>query len=95
MIRKAPYFKTHAGKTALQILERATIAQMKGGNFEIVTPDFPGCILFADENDDLVVDGEGGTVGRMLCCDAAREKLLALNDAFETAMTTANPHYGQ
>ena len=92
---QAKYFKTHAGKTALEILERATIATMRTGNAEIVTPDFPGSILMADEDGDLVVDNEGGTAGRVICCDAARGKLQSLKDACEAKTAAANPHYGQ
>lgn len=92
---QAKYNQTHAGKTALQILERATTATMPAGNVEIVTPDFPGSILMADEDGDLVVDSTGGITGRVICCDAAREKLQSLKDACETKMAAANPHYGQ
>jgi len=92
---QAKYKQTHAGKTALQILEHATVATMKAGTVEIVTLDCPGSILMADEDGDLVVDSAGGVVGRVICCDAAREKLQALKDACETKMAAANPHYGQ
>ena len=78
----------------MEILANATVSPMRAGSFEIVTPDFPGSILMADEDGDLVVDSTGGITGRVICCDAAREKLASLTDACETKMAAANPHYG-
>ncbi len=80
---RIPTQKTYQGKTAGGYLENAKIAEMKSGDFEITTPDLPGCVLIMADDGDLVISNFDGRVCALETSKRALEKLKTFQSQIE------------
>lgn len=71
--------KTYKRKSANQILKSADVTLMASGDYEITSPNMPGCIFAEDQDGDLIISNFDGIVVGLTCTPMAQKKLAGLS----------------
>ncbi len=77
------YQKAYLNQSARQILADAKVMLAESNEYEIMHPGFPGCILAADAEGDLIVRSFYGIELALICGPSAKAMLRALEEERE------------
>jgi hypothetical protein len=75
--------KTYQGKTGGGWIKNAYIQPMQSGDFQIHTPDLPGCELVMSDHDNLIIRDYDGIVGGLLMSDRAIATMIKMQESIE------------
>ncbi len=85
--------KTYKGKTGGGWIKNAHTQAMNSGDFQIHTPDLPGCELILTNHDNLIISDFDGVLVSLFLSNQAVKKMESLQEDIDNLYKTHKNGY--